>query len=167
MEEELSWFRRCQKKAMEATETIADEMSVVLNEAKDGLKKLDDQLDITAKLKEAGDKRDQEPSKRWQAHYDYCLARLQSRLVFIYEYNFVLAQVRSDSLPALEQVHNAWRIGSRPKVQVSEGKVKTMAKEINKAWERIGKNHPGTPWAVLARREQMTSLGLEWRPSRD
>lgn len=56
MEEELSWFRRCQKKAMEAADTIADEMSVVLNEAKDGLKKLDDQLDITAKLKEAGDK---------------------------------------------------------------------------------------------------------------
>src|SRR5262249_33604626 len=31
-------------------------------------------------LKAAGKKRDAEPSKRWQAHYDYVLARLLSRL---------------------------------------------------------------------------------------
>ena len=24
--------------------------------------------------------------------------------------------------------------------------------------------HPGTPWAILAKREKLTALGLEWRP---
>jgi hypothetical protein len=58
-------------------------------------------------------------------------------------------------------------VASKSKVSISESKVKDMVKSINKTWEKIAKEHPGTPWALLARREQLTALGLEWRPSRD
>ena len=67
-----------------------------------------------ADLKAAGELRSKETSKRWQAHYDYALARLMSRLVYIYEYNNILAQVRGDSLPpARGSIHNGWRVGSQ------------------------------------------------------
>jgi hypothetical protein len=120
-----------------------------------------------ADLKAAGQKRARETSKRWQANYDYALARLQSRLVYLYEYNNILAQVRSDSLPTLEPIHTGWRVGSQKKVQISEPKVREMVKNIGKTWKRIAEETPGTPWAVLATRENMTALGLVWRPSRD
>lgn len=120
-----------------------------------------------AELKAANEMRDKETSKRWVANYDYALARLQSRLVYIYEYNNILAQVRGDNLPALEPIHNGWRVGSQKKVQISEPKVKDMVKNIAKTWKRIADENPGTPWAILASRESMTALGLVWRPSRD
>jgi len=120
-----------------------------------------------ADLKAAGEMRDKETSKRWLANYDYALARLQSRLVYLYEYNNILAQVRSDSLPPLEPFHDGWRVGSQKKVQISEPKVKDMVKNINKTWKRIADENPGTPWAILAARENMTALGLVWRASRN
>ncbi len=121
------------------------------------------------KLQKAGEEhRDNETAKRWQVHYDYTLARLKSRLIYIYEYNNILAQVRGDSLPELTpNVHNGWRVGSRAKVQVSESKVKDWVKEVSRTWNSIAEEHQGTPWAILARRERLTALGLEWRPSRD
>lgn len=120
------------------------------------------------KLQTAGKKRDEETSQRWQANYDYTLARMMSRLVYTYEYNFVLADVRADRLPNLNSnIHNGWRVGSRPKVQIKEEVVKDLVKSIDKTWKKIVKTYPDTPWAVMAKRESMTALGLEWRPSRD
>jgi hypothetical protein len=120
-----------------------------------------------AELNAAGALRAKETSKRWLAHYDYALARLQARLVYLYEYNNILAQVRSDSLPPLDPVHTGWRVGSQKKVQTSEPKAKEMARNINRTWKRLAEEHPGTPWAVLATREGMAALGLVWRPSRE
>jgi hypothetical protein len=120
-----------------------------------------------AEIKEANGKRDEEKSKRWLANYDFTMARFQERLVYLYEYDYILAQVRSDSLPELEPIHNGWRVGSQKKVQINEPKVKDMVKSIGRTWKRIAAENPGTPWAVLAKRESLTALGLAWRPSRD
>lgn len=138
-----------------------------LNKQKDPGIKIFEMESVLAKLKAAGEERDKEESKRWQANYDYTLARLQSRLVYIYEYNYLLGQIRADNLPTLEAIHNGWRLGSKPKVQCPEGKVKDMVKSINRTWKKIGEEYPGTPWAVLATRESLTALGMEWRPTRD
>jgi hypothetical protein len=118
-------------------------------------------------LVKAGEEREKEMSKRWQAHYDYVLTRMKARLVYLTEYNYVLAQIRTDSLPALDEGASGYRVGSREKVSVPEAPIKKMAKDLPKDWERIAKNYPDTPWAIMARREQMTVLGLEWRSSRD
>ncbi len=120
-----------------------------------------------AQMKAAGAKRDLEKSKRWQAHFDYAMAHLQARLVFIYEYDNILAQVRGDNLPDLQPFQTGWRVGSIKKVQISESKVRDMVKNIQKAWKRIADENPGTPWAILATRENMMALGLVWRPSRE
>ena len=118
-------------------------------------------------MKEAAELRDKEESKRWQANFDYAYARLQARYVYVFEYNFMLAQIRSDSLPTLEPFHTGWRIGSRGKVSVNESKVKDTVKSINKLWKKIAEEHPGTPWAVLATRESRYAMGQEWRPKQD
>lgn len=120
-----------------------------------------------AKLVEVEDKRDEEKSKRWQVTFDYAKARLQSRLVYIYEYNYQIGQIRADNLPQLEPQDRGWRLGSNKKVAVTESKVKSMVKDIGKSWKRIAEEHAGTPWAMLAVRENLTSLGLQWLPLRE
>jgi hypothetical protein len=122
------------------------------------------------RLQAAGKNRGKEASKRWQAHYDYTLTRLMSRLVYTYEYSFMLGKVRGDDLPKLNpNIHNGWRLAAREKVQIQakEPEVKSLVKSIGRQWKKIAQDYPGTPWALLARRESMTALGLEWRPSRD
>ena len=70
-------------------------------------------------------------------------------------------------MPCLHPLQERWRIASRDKVQIKEAEVKDMVKNIKKTWEKIKKEYPNTPWSVMARRESMTALGLEWRPSRE
>lgn len=119
------------------------------------------------KMKAAAEARDKEDSKRWQANFDYTLARLQARLVYIHEYNYILGDIRADRLPMLEGDASGWRLGFKQKLSTNESKVKKMAKDISKLWKKIGDEHPNTPWALLAQRESLYAMGLEWRASRD
>lgn len=120
-----------------------------------------------ATMKEAGEKRDKEDNKRWQANFDYTLARLQSRIVYMNEYDYILADIRGDRLPTLEGDNNLWRLGFKQKVSTNENKVKNMVKDISKLWKKIEDEHPNTPWALLAQREKLYAMGLEWRASRE
>ncbi|MCI0377052.1 MAG: caspase family protein [Gemmataceae bacterium] len=122
---------------------------------------------LKTEIDQLAEKRDMETSKRWLANFDYAYARLLSRIVYIYEYNNILAQVRGDSLPELEPIHSGWRVGSQKKVQINEPKVKDMIKTIGRTWKRIAEENQGTPWAILAQRENLTALGLVWRPKQD
>ncbi len=122
---------------------------------------------VQKRFTKAGEMREMETSRRWLANYDYAQARLQSRMVFLIEYNYVLAAVRRDELPELAPGQNGWRIGSGKKISVSERKAKDLAKDTKKVWDRILKDYPDTPWALLATREKDIALGLEWRPKSD
>src|SRR4029078_7451595 len=57
--------------------------------------------ELLEELEKVGAKRGEEPSKRWQAHYDYILAELKARLALVHEYNTMLARVKRDELPSL------------------------------------------------------------------
>jgi len=62
-------------------------------------------------------------------------------------------------------VDTGWRLASREKL--SGGKeVKELATESKKVLAKLIKQYPGTPWEVLARRERLTALGLEWQTTR-
>jgi hypothetical protein len=116
-------------------------------------------------LKKAGEERDREPSRRWQATYDYLLALLQARIAFVYEYNYMLGQIRKDALPPRDPSrHSGWRLTSREKLQ-SGAEAKKMAAASRKLLDKVIKEHPGTPYEVLAKREKLNPLGLEWTPT--
>jgi hypothetical protein len=116
-------------------------------------------------LRKAGERRDKEPSLRWQAHYDYLLAQLLARTAYVSEYDLMLGKIRKDELPELQpKIHKGWRLASSEKM--ASGKdVKEMAAQAKKLFAKIIQEHPGTPWEVLAKRARLTALGLEWRPS--
>ena len=118
-------------------------------------------------MKEADKQRDKETSKRWHANFDYTQARLRSRLIYLFEYNYTIGQVRNDNVPELAPGQNGWRIGTGKKIAVTEPEAKNYFKETKKLWQRIQDDYPDTPWALLAERESLVSIGLSWRPKSD
>ena len=57
-----------------------------------------------------------------------------------------------------------WRLASTVKLQSKDAK--EPADESRKLLDKLAKDHKGTPWEVLAKREQLSSLGLLWQPTR-
>jgi hypothetical protein len=120
-----------------------------------------------AELNGVAEDRKNEPSKRWQAMYDYVKARLLMRLAYVFEYQYMLAEIRTDSLPELQPNHIGWRLASREKMQCKgdPGKeAKDRARQARDLLDAIARDHKGTPYEILAKREMVTALGLEWQP---
>jgi hypothetical protein len=115
-------------------------------------------------LRSAGapEKRAEETSKRWLANYDYTLARLEEQLAYINEYNGLLGQMKQALPPRDPAVHDGWRVASQ--ATVSDREAKKLAGEAKKHLDKVVKEYPGTPWEVLARRDRLTALGMEWQP---
>jgi hypothetical protein len=117
-------------------------------------------------LQQAGKDRAKDPSLRWQANYDYVLARLEARIAYVYEYNFMLGQIRKDALPTRDPaVHSGWRLVPQQKLQ-SGSEAKKHATQAAKLLQKLATDHAETPWEILARRQALSVLGLEWKPTR-
>ena len=122
--------------------------------------------DLVKELEEVGAKRRDAAAKRWQVLYDYSLLRLKARIVYVVEYNFNLAKIRNDSLPALEEGDKLYRLTPQEKVATNEAYIKQYVKDLKKGWPALASNYPDTPWAVMAQREQAVMLGLSWQPAK-
>lgn len=121
--------------------------------------------DLIEELKKVGTVRGTEASRRWQAHYDYLLARAELQRAALYEYQFVLAEMRREAPPRDPKAHDGWRL-LRQEEQRSDLEGRKHTREAHRLLERIIQEHPGTPWAALARRDRDTPLGLQWQPAR-
>ncbi|MCS6852334.1 MAG: hypothetical protein NZ700_14310 [Gemmataceae bacterium] len=114
-------------------------------------------------LEEAGKQRDREPHKRTQANYDYVLGRLKARIAFVYEHNYMLGSLRKGLPPRDPLIHTGWRLAAQERMQ-SGVEARKLVREAHEVFTRLAKEHPGTPWEVLGKRERLTALGLYWEP---
>ncbi len=72
----------------------------VLKDQHEPARALAEMLGALETLKELEADKAAENSKRWRAHYDYVVAKLHAHVAYVYEYNFMLGQIRKDALPA-------------------------------------------------------------------
>ncbi len=114
-------------------------------------------------MEKAGEMKKDAP-KRWQANYDFMLARLQSQLAYMYEYGSMLGAMRKELPPRDATIHSGWRLASSKKLQ-GDGTGRKLIKEAEKLLDKLVTDNAGTPWELLARREKMTALGLQWKPN--
>ncbi|HJT76011.1 MAG TPA: hypothetical protein VJ739_02320, partial [Gemmataceae bacterium] len=116
-------------------------------------------------LKKAGtpEARAQEP-KRWQANYDFVKARLEEELAYLNEYQGLLGQIKKELPPIDPKLQTGWRVASQS--TLSDRDAKKFAKDADKTLDKIIKDYPDTPWAVLAKRDKLTALGMEWQAAR-
>lgn len=121
---------------------------------------------ITEELDQAVARRDDEKSKFWQATLDYVRAQVKARHIYVNEYTNAFGIVRRDRLPELDSKkgHVGWRLASRETLSTNDSSMKELRKELRKIYDDIIKEHPDTPWAILAKREKNVALGLRWEP---
>lgn len=107
----------------------------------------------------------EEKSPYWRATYKYAQAQVKARLAFMHEYNLLLADIRADRLPPRDAAKGETGLQL---VSVAKMKSKKDGQELADAarelFDAVAKEHPGTPWAVAAKRAKAEALGLEWRP---
>jgi hypothetical protein len=111
------------------------------------------------------DKLDEEQSRYWQVMYLYALAQLKARLAFMSEYNLALGSIRTDNIPKIDEGKGqAGLVLVSTEKMKSKKDVKELAESANELFNRIAKEHKGTPWAIESKRYRVIALGLEWRP---
>lgn len=105
--------------------------------------------------------RERETSRRWQAHYDLIRGRLLAMKIRCYEYNNACAQMKKDAPKFKDPKSNAWKLVPSDEIRYSD-KAKAAAKQAKELLQRVVKDHPYTPWALLAQRELKDDLGFKW-----
>ncbi len=121
------------------------------------IKRMEDVID---ELKAVADEREEAP-KRWQANYDFILARCQASLAYMEDYQGQLGQLRRDLPEHDPEIHTEFRLASSEKATDTAGK--KLERAARKLYSDLAKAHPQTPWEVLAKRERLTALGLVWK----
>ncbi len=133
-----------------------------ITEAQKPLAVLDYFLERTNMLLEAGEKhRDKLDSDRWRASYDLAMGRILAMRVRAFGYNAVLAEMKSNPKPFTNPESNQWRL--EPSSTINAGaNVRRMKDRALEYLNRVITEHPGTPWAYLAKFELRDPLGWEW-----
>jgi hypothetical protein len=103
--------------------------------------------------------------KRWQANYDFLLARVQLEYAYLFEYQSALGSMRKEFPPRNAELQSGWKLASKSKLE-GDREGQKAAKAAHALLDKIIKNNPGSPWEVLAKREKLTNLGLEWQATR-
>ena len=86
-----------------------------------------------------------------------------ARLAYIHEHNYKLGELRRE-LPPREANQTGYRLASQERL-TSGKEARDFAKTAQVLYQKIAKEHAGTPWALLAKRERNTTLGLRWEPA--
>jgi hypothetical protein len=99
--------------------------------------------------------------RRWQAHYDYVFARLEVGLAYLNEYQGLLGELKKELPPIDKRVQNGWRLA--PQRLLRDSNARKLAKDAEKALDKVAKDYPDTPWEILAKRDRVTALGMKWQ----
>jgi hypothetical protein len=144
------------KEAMSRGQEVVARIQYTVDEALGrGIPAAEPTIDNTVK------RRDHETSRRWQAHYDLIRGRLLAMKTRCLEYNTVCAKMKKDAPKFTKPNSNAWRMQPDEEVHL-KGKDLEDAKIAKELLERVVKDHPGTPWAILAQRELKDPFGFRW-----
>jgi hypothetical protein len=105
--------------------------------------------------------------RRWQAHYDYARAIVKFRLAFMNEYDKLMGDVLTETLPPLDKGLNqtGYKLVSSEKMK-SKKDVQKLAEEALEAFDAVITEYKDTPWAIQAKYEKSSPLGLIWQPSK-
>ncbi len=138
--------------------------AAVFRDQKEVAKVIGDLQEASDALKAVAANRKDE-TKRWQATYDYVVARIEAQLAYLNEYQAVLGQIRK-GLPAPGPGFKGWRLASQRDPQTGDSAAKKLTIDLRKKLDKIIQAYPDTPWALMARRDRSSALGLEWKETK-
>ena len=105
--------------------------------------------------------REKEASLRWQAGFDLAMGRVLAVKARTEGYNQMLAAAKR-GLKFSEEKNNTWVLSPSDDFGNVDSKLEKMAERARMYLNRVVKEHPGTPWAMLAERELNDKIGWKW-----
>ena len=132
-----------------------------LNEAQKVAAKLAPEIEkLYQILKEGEADRANESRPRWKAGYDLAMGRTLAAKVRTEGYNAMLAKAKN-GLKFKNADSDTWDI--RPSNEITVGSALARgAKQAKTYLDRVVREHPGTPWALLAAKELQRPMGWTW-----
>ena len=122
---------------------------------------LEPKLERLTDLLRSGEKdRPRLTKPRWQAGYDLSLGRVLAMKVRTQGYNAMLAN--PSGLRFKDAKNDTWRLVPSNEI-LTGSKTEKEAAQAKTYLERVVKEHPGTPWALLAEKELKDPLGWSWK----
>ena len=101
--------------------------------------------------------RESEVSLRWKAGYDLAMGRVLAVKIRAESYNKLLAMLKTKSKFENEK-NNVWVL--KPANEILTGSAtEKLADKARMYLQRVVDEHPGTPWALLAKRELQQPIG--------
>lgn len=132
-----------------------------LDEAQQVAAKIGPKLDALYQLLKQGEKdRAKLTAPRWQAGYDLALGRVIAIKVRTESYNAMLAKAKG-GLKFEKPESDTYVLVPADEISVGSA-LEKLAKQAREYLERVKKEHPGTPWALLAEEELKEPIGWKW-----
>jgi hypothetical protein len=116
---------------------------------------------------EAADKKGRDSaSKRWQANCDFIMSRVLAQRAYCSEMDSAVGLARRKDMPDRDATlqQNGWRMAATAKPG-GDKEGKEFAKKRLTLLKKMEDEYKGTPWEVVARREEFAALGVEWQPA--
>lgn len=98
---------------------------------------------------------------RWQAAYDVAMGRVLALKARFEGYNVMVAQLKQGKRPGGPDATMYMMIPADS--FSSDSTMDKMVKQSRKYLEQVVKDHPGTPWEMMATRELSNLCGWEWK----
>ncbi|MFM8702429.1 MAG: vWA domain-containing protein [Planctomycetia bacterium] len=138
------------------------QLAQLLGEAQKTAARIQPRIDVLAELLKSGlQDRDAIKEKRWQAGYDLALGRVLALKVRTDAYNSMLAQAKS-GMRFKDPNNDTWVLEESEDVSKAGSQTEKTSQQAVALLERVVRDHPGTPWALLAAEELRRPLGYTW-----
>jgi hypothetical protein len=132
-----------------------------LSEAQKDAAKLEPKLEsLYAVLKEGEADREKELTPRWQAGFDLAVGRVLAAKIRTEGYNAMLASAKR-GLKFQNPKNNTWVLKPADEITIGS-QYQKLGEKAKMYLERIEKDHPSTPWSLLASKELEQPLGWKW-----
>lgn len=103
-----------------------------------------------------------DPSEqRWQAGYDLAMGRVMAAKVRVDAYNIMLAQAKT-GMKFKNPKSDTWRLVPSDAVEGVGSQTEKIATQARVYLERVVRDHPGTPWSMIAAEELGIPFGYSW-----
>lgn len=161
---QLSWVTPLEDPVLRFVQRDEASFANALTEAQKQAARLAPQVARLHELLQRGEPdRDKELSPRWQAGFDLALGRVLAVRVRTEGYNAMLAQAKRGMAFASPD-NNTWTLA--PSVEVTSGsQLAKWGQQATEYLQRVTRDHPDTPWALLAQRELEMPMGWRWTES--
>ena len=112
-------------------------------------------------LRKGESDRTKEASPRWQAGYDLAMGRVLATKARTYSYNSLLAKAKR-GMKFQTAENNTWWLKPTNDLDGVDSSISNTAKNAKKYLARVIKEHPATPWALIAKQELAIPLVWKW-----